>query len=81
MAHITSFLGENEPAQPGAGVLSYRISRIALSHNRLTTLPMTFALLSHLRYLALKSNNFTVFPDVVRTYTSFAKYAYLPLTS
>lgn len=41
-------------------------SRIALAHNRLTTLPMAFALLSHLRYLVLKSNNFTVFPDVVR---------------
>ncbi|THH31152.1 hypothetical protein EUX98_g3038 [Antrodiella citrinella] len=39
--------------------------RIALAHNRLTTLPMAFALLSHLRYLVLKANNFTVFPDVL----------------
>lgn len=27
---------------------------------------MAFALLSRLRYLVLKNNNFTVFPDVVR---------------
>jgi hypothetical protein len=27
---------------------------------------MAFALLSRLRYLNLKSNSFTVFPDVVR---------------
>ena len=40
--------------------------RIALAHNRLTTLPMAFALLSRLRYLVLKYNSFTVFPDVVR---------------
>ena len=26
---------------------------------------MAFALLSHLRYLSLKGNSFTVFPDVV----------------
>ncbi|GJE95156.1 RAM signaling pathway protein-domain-containing protein [Phanerochaete sordida] len=41
------------------------VIRIALSHNRLTTLPMAFALLSGLRYLNLKCNNFTVFPDVL----------------
>ncbi|KAH8106781.1 RAM signaling pathway protein-domain-containing protein [Cristinia sonorae] len=39
--------------------------RIALAHNRLTTLPMAFALLSRLRYLVLKANNFTIFPDVL----------------
>ncbi|KAJ3811149.1 RAM signaling pathway protein-domain-containing protein [Lentinula lateritia] len=38
---------------------------ISLGHNRLTTLPMEFALLSRLRYLNLKSNCFSVFPDVL----------------
>ena len=42
------------------------LSRIALAFNRLTTLPMALALLSRLRYLVLKYNNFVVFPDVVR---------------
>ncbi|GBE82072.1 RAM signaling pathway protein-domain-containing protein [Sparassis latifolia] len=41
------------------------VVRIALAYNRLTTLPMAFALLSHLRYLVLKNNNFAVFPDVL----------------
>ncbi|KAK7693696.1 hypothetical protein QCA50_003267 [Cerrena zonata] len=41
------------------------VARISLAHNRLTTLPMAFALLSRLRYLVLKNNNFTVFPDVL----------------
>ncbi|CAL1705031.1 unnamed protein product [Somion occarium] len=41
------------------------VARITLAHNRLTTLPMAFALLSRLRYLVLKNNNFTVFPDVL----------------
>ncbi|CAK5279348.1 unnamed protein product [Mycena citricolor] len=41
------------------------VERIALGHNRLTTLPTSFALLSRLRYLNLKSNSFTVFPDVL----------------
>jgi len=39
--------------------------RIALGHNRLATLPTAFALLSRLRYLNLKNNSFSVFPDVV----------------
>lgn len=39
--------------------------RIALSYNRLATLPTAFALLSCLRYLNLKNNSFSVFPDVV----------------
>lgn len=39
--------------------------RIALGNNRLTILPMEFALLSQLRYLNLKRNNFSVFPEVV----------------
>lgn len=39
--------------------------RIALGYNRLATLPMAFALLSRLRYLNLKNNSFSVFPDVV----------------
>jgi len=42
-------------------------SRIALGYNRLATLPTAFALLSSLRYLNLKNNNFSVFPDVVCT--------------
>ncbi|KAJ7168184.1 RAM signaling pathway protein-domain-containing protein [Mycena crocata] len=41
------------------------VERIALGHNRLTTLPTAFALLSRLRYLNLKSNSFSVFPDVL----------------
>ncbi|KAJ7273148.1 RAM signaling pathway protein-domain-containing protein [Mycena rebaudengoi] len=41
------------------------VERIALGHNRLTTLPTAFALLSRLRYLNLKSNSFVVFPDVL----------------
>jgi len=40
--------------------------RIALGHNRLSALPTDFALLSRLRYLNLKHNSFTVFPNVVR---------------
>ncbi|KIP08145.1 hypothetical protein PHLGIDRAFT_389074 [Phlebiopsis gigantea 11061_1 CR5-6] len=46
------------------GDMHDKVSRIALSHNRLATLPMAFALLSHLRYLSLKGNSFTVFPDL-----------------
>ncbi|KAL0947467.1 hypothetical protein HGRIS_013573 [Hohenbuehelia grisea] len=41
------------------------VTRVALSHNQLTTLPRAFALLSRLRYLNLRSNSFTVFPDVL----------------
>ncbi|EIW60077.1 uncharacterized protein TRAVEDRAFT_45328 [Trametes versicolor FP-101664 SS1] len=41
------------------------VVRIALAHNRLTTLPMAFSLLSRLRYLVLKNNSFSVFPDVL----------------
>ncbi|KAI0647246.1 RAM signaling pathway protein-domain-containing protein [Trametes meyenii] len=41
------------------------VVRIALAHNRLSTLPMAFSLLSRLRYLVLKNNSFTVFPDVL----------------
>ncbi len=40
--------------------------RIALGHNKLSTLPPAFSLLSRLRYLNLKSNSFDEFPDVVR---------------
>jgi Leucine-rich repeat (LRR) protein len=42
------------------------LSSIALGHNRLTTLPIPFGLLVRLRYLNLKNNSFTVFPEVVR---------------
>ncbi|KAI0636774.1 RAM signaling pathway protein-domain-containing protein [Trametes polyzona] len=41
------------------------VVRVALAHNRLTTLPMAFSLLSRLRYLVLKNNSFSVFPDVL----------------
>lgn len=41
------------------------ICRVTLGHNRLTTLPTAFALLSRLRYLNLKNNNFSSIPDVL----------------
>lgn len=41
------------------------VSRVALGYNRLATLPMAFALLTHLRYLNLRANSFTVFPEVL----------------
>ncbi|EIN07514.1 hypothetical protein PUNSTDRAFT_136193 [Punctularia strigosozonata HHB-11173 SS5] len=41
------------------------IVRIALGHNRLATLPNTFALLSRLRYINLRNNSFSVFPPVL----------------
>ncbi|KAG8903222.1 RAM signaling network component [Tulasnella sp. 403] len=41
------------------------VTRIALVYNSLSTLPMSFALISRLRYLNLRSNYFTVFPDVL----------------
>jgi len=40
-------------------------NRVTLASNRLAMLPVTFALLSHLRYINLKNNCLTVFPDVV----------------
>ena len=52
------------------------MDRIALAYNRLTTLPMAFALIARLRYLVLKNNNFTVFPHVVRV-DLVAHYTYL----
>ncbi|KAF8522222.1 RAM signaling pathway protein-domain-containing protein [Hysterangium stoloniferum] len=41
------------------------VLRLALGYNRLTALPMAFALLTRLRYLNLRANSFTVFPDVI----------------
>ncbi|TFK42699.1 RAM signaling pathway protein-domain-containing protein [Crucibulum laeve] len=41
------------------------IERLAFDHNRLTTLPTEFALLSRLRYLNLKHNSLVTFPDVL----------------
>ncbi|KAI0273711.1 RAM signaling pathway protein-domain-containing protein [Gloeopeniophorella convolvens] len=41
------------------------VLRITVASNRLAALPMAFALLSRLRYLNLKNNCFTVFPDVL----------------
>ncbi|KAG6879036.1 hypothetical protein C0992_005729 [Termitomyces sp. T32_za158] len=40
------------------------LKRITLGNNCLSILPMEFSLLSQLRYLNLKRNNFSVFPDV-----------------
>jgi hypothetical protein len=53
---------------------------MALGSNRLTALPMEFALLSRLRYLNLKNNNFTVFPDVVRAFVARASFLLFPFT-
>ncbi|TFY67445.1 hypothetical protein EVJ58_g1617 [Rhodofomes roseus] len=47
------------------GETAHSIARIALAYNRLTTLPMAFALIARLRYLVLKNNNFSVFPHVL----------------
>ena len=41
--------------------------RLALGSNQLTTLPDEFMYLSRLRYLNLKHNSFSTFPDVVCT--------------
>ncbi|EMD38354.1 hypothetical protein CERSUDRAFT_113515 [Gelatoporia subvermispora B] len=58
--------GAEELANLGAEADSEsRVIRVALAYNRLTMLPMAFALLSKLRYLVLKNNNFSVFPDVL----------------
>jgi hypothetical protein len=47
-------------------ILLKLIFSIALSYNRLATLPMAFSLMGKLRYLNLRSNLFTSVPDVVR---------------
>jgi hypothetical protein len=47
--------------------------RVTFASNRLATLPVTFTLLSHLRYLNLKNNCFAVFPDVVSITCSLDK--------
>ena len=44
--------------------------RVTLASNRLATLPVTFTLLSRLRYLNLKNNCLAVFPDVVSPLSS-----------
>ncbi|KAI9466287.1 RAM signaling pathway protein-domain-containing protein [Lactarius psammicola] len=53
-------IGRENPMEDEGSVL-----RVTLASNRLATLPVTFALLSRLRYLNLKNNCLTVFPDVL----------------
>jgi Leucine-rich repeat (LRR) protein len=45
--------------------------RLALASNQLTTLPNEFMYLSRLRYLNLKHNSFSTFPEVVCTLQFF----------
>ncbi|KDQ33898.1 hypothetical protein PLEOSDRAFT_1110771 [Pleurotus ostreatus PC15] len=54
-------VGRDEEDQDSQG----SVLRIALGHNKLSTLPPAFSLLSRLRYLNLKSNSFDEFPDVL----------------
>ena len=44
---------------------------IALSSNLLTNLPQSFELLERLRYLNLRQNSFSTFPNVVRVIFSY----------
>ncbi|KAI0035943.1 RAM signaling pathway protein-domain-containing protein [Vararia minispora EC-137] len=53
-------IGREKSSQDESSVL-----RINLGSNRLSTLPMAFALLSSLRYLNLRNNSFSSFPDVL----------------
>ncbi|KAJ3516723.1 hypothetical protein NLJ89_g948 [Agrocybe chaxingu] len=53
------------------------VERLALKSNRICSLPSEFALLSRLRYLNLRHNLFSVFPDVVLC-LSHNKLARLP---
>lgn len=46
------------------------LRRLRLGHNKLSSLPPTFALLSNLRVLDLSSNNFVLFPDALTKLTS-----------
>ncbi|KAF8201642.1 hypothetical protein BJ912DRAFT_946014, partial [Pholiota molesta] len=41
------------------------VERLALGNNRLSTLPLEFELFTRLRYINLKHNIFTIFPDVL----------------
>ncbi|KAI9446381.1 RAM signaling pathway protein-domain-containing protein [Lactarius indigo] len=58
-------IGREDPMEDEGSVL-----RVTLASNRLATLPVTFALLSRLRYLNLKNNCLTVFPDVLTAMSS-----------
>lgn len=51
--------------------------RLALGNNRLSALPPEFAFFTRLRYLNLKHNSFTAFPEVVRTNAVSDGQAYL----
>ncbi|KAH9180629.1 RAM signaling pathway protein-domain-containing protein [Lactarius sanguifluus] len=53
-------IGREDPMGDEGSVL-----RVTLASNRLATLPVTFVLLSRLRYLNLKNNCLTMFPDVL----------------
>ncbi|KAG7452790.1 uncharacterized protein BT62DRAFT_878865 [Guyanagaster necrorhizus] len=52
-------VGRNSPDD------GYPVERLALGNNCLTALPTEFTHLSHLRYVNLRSNAFTNFPDVL----------------
>ncbi|KZT44081.1 hypothetical protein SISSUDRAFT_1039351 [Sistotremastrum suecicum HHB10207 ss-3] len=56
---------------------SNAVLRIAFNYNRLRTLPLSFYLLGKLRYLNLRSNSFTTFPEVL---TNMASLEILDLT-
>ncbi|KAF4957451.1 hypothetical protein FGADI_3087 [Fusarium gaditjirri] len=46
-------------------IINYNIERLALSHNRLSTIPPRLALCTSLRYLNIRSNSICIFPPVL----------------
>ncbi|KAJ8462762.1 hypothetical protein ONZ45_g17817 [Pleurotus djamor] len=60
-ARAEELAGRNDEEQDSQS----SVLRIALSHNKLSQLPRSCVLWSSLRYLNLKSNAFTDFPDVL----------------
>lgn len=53
-------VGREDPMEDESSVL-----RVTLASNHLATLPVTFGLLSRLRYLNLKNNCLSMFPDIL----------------